>query len=340
MERAFAAGTGVYRNPRAVPRAFVASRYVSLADDAKALRWIASPQMSPSNTVVLTGPQIRRLPSGFLHGLRNEHEGLETETLRYDWGDRDREPATDDPSERRKFELYHASWGWTAGDSAEIRVRAPQMLAHSYLIVSYFADSENSSSLSVREYTENGELDVPVTLPGFEPGQQPRAVARTVNLDLGSVGPRGFRLAVTRPPGCRARIESVRIASSHVPVGETSGNASVTSLEPNTISLEANLNRPGLLVISDVYYPGWEAQVDGEHASVVEVDYCLKAVPVGAGTHRIRVRFRPDSFVWGLSVTLLTCFSIGVWLIPASAREMLKRTISRWHPKILTGRSI
>ena len=49
----------------------------------------------------------------------------------------------------------------------------------------------------------------------------------------------------------------------------------------------------GLVVISDVHFPGWHATVDGRDADIERVDYLLRGVAVGDGEHEIVLEYRP-----------------------------------------------
>ena len=63
--------------------------------------------------------------------------------------------------------------------------------------------------------------------------------------------------------------------------------------------------RPGLLVLSDLEYPGWKAEVDGEEADIERVDYLMRGVRVPAGESTVTFSYRPLSFTVGWVVSLL-----------------------------------
>jgi len=62
----------------------------------------------------------------------------------------------------------------------------------------------------------------------------------------------------------------------------------------------------GYLFLSDPFYPGWKAEVDGRPATILRADYAFRAVPVSAGQHRVTMQFRPVSWRAGLIVSGLT----------------------------------
>ncbi len=109
------------------------------------------------------------------------------------------------------------------------------------------------------------------------------------------------------------------------PVGppDPGASATVRTLERDTVEVETLSAAPSLLVLADVFYPGWEATVDGRPAPVVRADYLLRAVPVPAGRHLVRLAFRPSSLRRGAALsglTLLLLAAGGVWSVARGRR--------------------
>ena len=110
------------------------------------------------------------------------------------------------------------------------------------------------------------------------------------------------------------------------PVGPVDPGASATvlSLGRDRIVVETRSATPALLVLADVFYPGWKAFVDDRPVPVVRADYVLRAVPVPSGPHVVRFEFRPDSLrtgaaLSGLSVLILA--ACGAWSAARRRRE-------------------
>ncbi len=95
----------------------------------------------------------------------------------------------------------------------------------------------------------------------------------------------------------------------------------------NDMELEVRAAAPGYLVLSEVYYPGWRATVDGRPARVLRANYAFRAVEIlEAGTHRIRLWYAPMSFQIGAglsTVTILCLVGGAVWFARGRARRLL-----------------
>lgn len=99
--------------------------------------------------------------------------------------------------------------------------------------------------------------------------------------------------------------------------GMFSAKVESLSISPTTVKAETESSGAGLLVISDAYYPGWRANVDGEEAEIIRVNYALRGVKIPAGKHRVELAFVPSKFYLGVLVSAssalfalcLLCFS-------------------------------
>lgn len=86
----------------------------------------------------------------------------------------------------------------------------------------------------------------------------------------------------------------------------TSANGSVTIKDPTSeaVHLAVEARKESVLVLNDLYYPGWEATLDGKPTQIYRANYLFRAVIVPQGTHAIEFVYRPRSFRLGLSITL------------------------------------
>lgn len=65
--------------------------------------------------------------------------------------------------------------------------------------------------------------------------------------------------------------------------------------KPNALTYEVSSEKGGVVVFSEVYYPGWTATVDGKNAELGRVDYILRALRVEPGKHSVVLEFKPKS---------------------------------------------
>ena len=69
-------------------------------------------------------------------------------------------------------------------------------------------------------------------------------------------------------------------------------------------------DRNGFLFVSDLFYPGWRAYIDGKESKIYRANYAFRAIFVPEGEHEIKFAYRPDSFFSGLKVSGLSALSL------------------------------
>ena len=69
----------------------------------------------------------------------------------------------------------------------------------------------------------------------------------------------------------------------------------IASWKPGRIEIDVDTAVAGVVVLNDIYYPGWIAEIDGEAVPVLRADVLFRAVEVPAGRHRVVFRFAPLS---------------------------------------------
>ena len=76
---------------------------------------------------------------------------------------------------------------------------------------------------------------------------------------------------------------------------DTASIVTITSYEPNQLKYDVNSGKGGVIVFSEIYYPGWTATIDGEPAELGRVNYILRALNVKPGKHEVVLSFFPKS---------------------------------------------
>ena len=75
-------------------------------------------------------------------------------------------------------------------------------------------------------------------------------------------------------------------------------NTSLVTLreyQPNRLTYDVHSDKGGVVVFSEIYYPGWTATIDGEPAELGRVNYILRALNVKPGSHEVVLDFHPTS---------------------------------------------
>ena len=144
-------------------------------------------------------------------------------------------------------------------------------------------------------------------LMGLSPHGADRAgfvsVARLVSWGAAShPTPRGEK--GSSPDGGADAVSRWGIAGQEV--GGASGTATLVVDEPERIIVETDAVRPGILVLTDTFYPGWRVTVDGAPASLLRANYLFRGVYVPAGAHWVEFTYHPAPFQRGLLVSSLT----------------------------------
>jgi len=91
------------------------------------------------------------------------------------------------------------------------------------------------------------------------------------------------------------------------------GTAQVTSYGLNQIDLSVDMRAPGYLVLSEVYYPGWQARVDGHISPIYRANYAFRAVYLERGSHQVSLIFWPTLWYMGLALSGATLVLLLIW---------------------------
>ncbi len=111
----------------------------------------------------------------------------------------------------------------------------------------------------------------------------------------------------------------------------------IVAAEPSRVEIDARLSAPGLVVLSDQHYPGWEATVEtaGQLRSVpiLRTNRVMRGVLLPAGEHRIVYEFRPRSVLFGAIISGLTTLALTGGFAVAIWRRQNRRNRSSGMPR-------
>lgn len=127
----------------------------------------------------------------------------------------------------------------------------------------------------------------------------------------------------TFDPGKAVILE--KATASHVSLGRTSEptTARIQSYSENAVTVEVTAQDSGILVLTDTYYPGWRAAVDGIPAEVLRANYTLRGVVVPSGKHEVVFRYQPASFSTGFRIT---AWATALWVV-----TLIYMMTRRWY---------
>ncbi|MBP6821009.1 MAG: YfhO family protein [Acidobacteria bacterium] len=106
------------------------------------------------------------------------------------------------------------------------------------------------------------------------------------------------------------------------PEGGATNTASIIRRSATDLVVETNTDKTSLLVLSEMFYPGWKATVDGGNAELLRVDYNLRGVQVTAGKHVVSMSYWPESLTKGAVISLTTALCLLAILIWEKRRIM------------------
>ncbi len=101
--------------------------------------------------------------------------------------------------------------------------------------------------------------------------------------------------------------------------------------------MDVNASSAGMLVLSEMYYPGWKATVNGKQSEIYPVDGALRGIEVSAGPNRVELEYAPFSFRAGAALSLLTLAGVlAGWVYTWRGRSRLlasRSTLDRPYPR-------
>jgi len=101
------------------------------------------------------------------------------------------------------------------------------------------------------------------------------------------------------------------------PKTENSGKVEIKNYQDQSFDLITASDKESPLIVSNTYYPGWKAYIDGQKTTINRVDFLVQSIIVPAGVHNISFNFQPDSFynslylcAFGIILSILTAIII------------------------------
>lgn len=104
--------------------------------------------------------------------------------------------------------------------------------------------------------------------------------------------------AATLAPGC---------------LPEAQGAVEILSGDPDHVQIRTEASQAGWLVLSDLWYPGWQVWVDGQDVPLLRANYLFRGVYLEPGEHQVEFLYRPGSYRWGAALSLAALLGLAFW---------------------------
>ncbi len=79
---------------------------------------------------------------------------------------------------------------------------------------------------------------------------------------------------------------------------------------PNHLTMHAKACADGYLVISDQYFPGWHARINGQYVDVLQANYIMRALAIKKGDNKVEMRYKPWTFTAGAWLSLMALLAL------------------------------
>ncbi|MBQ9216454.1 MAG: YfhO family protein [Prevotella sp.] len=110
---------------------------------------------------------------------------------------------------------------------------------------------------------------------------------------------------------------------------DTASVVTITSYEPNRLTYDVNTGKGGVLVFSEIYYPGWTATVDGQPAELGRVNYILRALNIQPGRHQVELAFFPKTVKTTETIAYVAYVVLILLVIGAALMEWRRRKVKQ-----------
>ncbi len=181
---------------------------------------------------------------------------------------------------------------------------------------------------SLRGHPHAADLELVTTLDGVDVYRNPDALPRAYLMNHLEVA--------ADPDALFARMAQPDFDPAHTAITEADfgvapltgngdpGRATVVERGPGSMRIDVDADQAAVLVVSEAFYPGWKARIDGEAAELFPVYYALRGMNVAAGHHVVDMTYEPASFRIGFIISMLGMamgsLGAGILLLRIAAR--------------------
>ena len=111
-----------------------------------------------------------------------------------------------------------------------------------------------------------------------------------------------------------------------LPGGSVSRDAArITHYTPNALTIETNAPIPTVLVLSEIFFPGWTATIDGNNTRIYLTNFLLRGVALPAGQHKVEMHYTAPAARNGAVISAITLIGIVGWALKDWRRRRLSK---------------
>jgi len=92
-------------------------------------------------------------------------------------------------------------------------------------------------------------------------------------------------------------------------------NVKVLAYDNESIKLKVTTASQAILILSDLFYPGWQAEIDSRPTEILRANYIFRAVEVPSGNHLITFKYSPTSFKLGLYLSMFSILTVAFLIL-------------------------
>jgi hypothetical protein len=104
------------------------------------------------------------------------------------------------------------------------------------------------------------------------------------------------------------------------------GSAEIINEVSTHLTISAHMQTPGLLVLADLWDPGWHAYADGEEQPILRVNHAIRGVVLPAGATTVDFRYEPVALKWGAILSALSALVCLCWFVRTRSHAWQVRT--------------
>ena len=111
---------------------------------------------------------------------------------------------------------------------------------------------------------------------------------------------------------------------SNIHFPSTDSKVRIYDYKPNDIKIQVMSPQPGFLVLTDTYYPGWNAYINGTKVDIFRANYAFRAIKIDPGNHYIEFKYEPISVYLGGIISLISLLIfLGILLSKSHLKNLL-----------------